>query len=217
MDLYEALYTTRAMRRVHPDPVPEEVVRIMLDAAVRAPTGGNLQAWRFLTVTDPEVKEELGPLYRRAWETLQTSVYAGVRERAEAAGDDQTLRILRSSQWLADHFEEVPLWVLAFDRAEPTGSSIFPAVWSMMLAARGQGVGTALTTILGLFESDAAFEVLGVPADKGWRLAAAVSAGYPKGRWDVARRRPAHRVTYAERWGEQVSWRVDEPLWSAGS
>ena len=139
MDLYEALYTTRAMRRVHPDPVPEEVVRIMLDAAVRAPTGGNLQQWRFLTVTDPEVKRSLGPLYRRAWNTLQTTVYAGVRERAEAAGDDQTLRILRSSQWLADHFEEVPLWILAFDRSDPTGGSIFPAVWSMMLAARARG------------------------------------------------------------------------------
>ncbi len=64
MDVYEALYTTRAMRRVRPDPIPEAVQARILDAAIRAPTGGNAQGWRFLLVDDPEIKGQLGPLYR---------------------------------------------------------------------------------------------------------------------------------------------------------
>ncbi len=85
-----------------------------------------------------------------------------------------------------------------------------------MLAARGQGVGTTLTTILGFFESEAVFELLGVPADKGWTNAAAITCGYPKGVWGVAARKPVDGVTYANRWGEAPDWSVPEPLWSPG-
>ncbi len=214
MDLYEALYTTRAMRRVAPDPVPDQVAAAMLDAAVRAPSGGNSQNWRFLVVRDSRVRQELGPLYRSAWEQLQGTVYAGRRQRAEAAGDEATLAVLRSSQWLADNFEQVPMWVLFFSRNDPTGASIYPAVWNAMLAARGHGVGTCLTTILGVFESAATFEVLGVPTDKGWQLSAAVSCGYPLGRWGVAERAPVEQVAFAERWGESIPFPVAGPLWS---
>ena len=94
MELSEALYTTRAMRRVAPDPVPEEVVAAMMDAAVRAPSGGNSQNWRWMTVTDPETKAALGPLYREAWEELQQTVYAGRKEAAEARGDESALRVM---------------------------------------------------------------------------------------------------------------------------
>ena len=214
MELSEALYTTRAMRRVSPDPVPDDIVAAMMDAAVRAPSGGNSQNWRWMIVTDPETKAALGPLYREAWEELQQTVYAGRKEAAEARGDESALRVMRSSQWLADNFEQVPLWVLAFHRNDPSGASIYPAVWNLMLAARGHGIGTCLTTILGFFRGPQAFEVLGVPHDKGWSMAAAVSAGYPLGRWGVAQRPPAQHVAYAERWGEPVSWSVDAPLWN---
>jgi len=213
MDLYEALYTTRAMRRVKPDPVPQEVVASILDAAVRAPSGGNNQNWRFLVVTDEGTRRRLGPLYRRAWETLQTTVYAGRREAAEAGGDETALRVMRSSEWLAENFEQVPLWLLVFSRNDPTGASIYPAVWNAMLAARGHGVGTCLTTILGIFESAAVFELLEVPSDKGWILNAAVSCGYPRGRWGLAKRRPAHEIGYAERWGGDLGFTIDEPYW----
>ena len=64
VDVYEALYTTRAMRRVRPDPIPMDVQARILDAAVRAPSGGNAQTWRFLLVDDPEVKAQIGPIYR---------------------------------------------------------------------------------------------------------------------------------------------------------
>ncbi len=213
MDLTEALYTTRAMRRVKPDPVPAEAVAAILDAAIRAPSGGNSQNWRFLTVTDEATRSTLGPIYRRAFEKLNETIYQGRREKAEAAGDEATVRVMRSSEWLAQNFEQVPLWIMAFSRNDPTGASIYPAVWSAMLAARGLGLGTCLTTILGIFEQQEVFEVLGVPGDRGWGLKAAVSCGYPTGRWGRAERAPAHLVAYSERWGEGFQPEIPEPLW----
>src|SRR3954453_12573395 len=108
MDLFEALYTTRAMRRVKPDPIPQEIQERILDAAVRAPSGGNTQGWRFLLVDDPSVKGRLGPLYRDALGTLYDGHYKAARERAEADGDERTLSVMRSSMHLADHFEGYP-------------------------------------------------------------------------------------------------------------
>src|SRR5690606_14463314 len=124
MELREALYTTRAMRRVSPDPVPEDAIARLIDAAIRAPSGGNTQIWRFLSVTDADTRAELGGPYLRAWEQLQSTVYAGRQAAAEVAGDAQTLAVMRSSQWLADHAGEVPLWVLAFHRNDASGASI---------------------------------------------------------------------------------------------
>lgn len=213
MELFEALYTTRAMRRVAPDPVPEETVKIMIDAAVRAPSGGNTQNWRFVTVTDEAARAALGPLYRESFNVLQETVYKGNREQAETRGDEGALRVMNSSAWLAENFEKVPLWVFAFHRNDPTGASIYPAVWSLMLAARGQGVGTCLTTILGMFKATETFEVLGVPLDKGWALAAAVSCGYPTGRWGLAQRRAVQDRVYDNQWGDVVSWEMDESHW----
>ncbi len=213
MELNEALYTTRAMRRVKPDPIPEDVVAAMMDAAVRAPSGGNTQNWRWLTVTDRDTMKHLGDLYRAAWDELTATFYAGRLEQAEARGDEQTIRVMKSSQWLADNFDEVPLVVLPFHRNDPTGASIYPAVWSLMLEARGHGVGTTLTTVLGMFQGPALFELLGVPTDKGWSNAAAITCGYPLGRWGVAARAPAHRVVYSERWGTAPDWVIDQPLW----
>lgn len=215
MDLFEALYTTRAMRRVSPDPLPEEVAAAMLDAAVRAPSGGNSQNWRFVVARDAKVREELAPIYRRAWEQLQNTIYQGRWEKAEAAGDEATLRVMRSSRWLAENFAGVPMWLFAYSRNDPTGASIYPAVWSAMLAARAHGVGTCLTTILGTFEAAATSEVLRVPSERGWQLAAAVSCGYPLGRWGVAQRAPVERVAFGDRWGEDLPFEVNGPLWGA--
>ena len=214
MDLTEALYTTRAMRRVTSDPIPDDAVAAMMDAAIRAPSGSNSQNWRWITVADPDTRAALGPLYREAWEELQNTLYEGRREAAEASGDTQTLRVMKSSQWLADNFEQVPLLVFVLHRNDPSGASIYPAVWNLMLAARGLGIGTTLTTILGIFKQAEVFELLGVPADRGWSIAATVTCGYPLGRWGVAARSPAHEVTYAEHWGEPPPWTVDEPLFS---
>lgn len=213
MDVYEALYTTRAMRRVKSDPIPQDIVKSMLDAAIRSPSGGNSQNWKWLTVTDRPTVTELGRLYAEAWAELNATFYKGRRETAEASGDDATLRVLSSAQWLADNFEQIPLVVLAYHRNDPSGASIYPGVWSLMLAARSHGIGTTLTTVLGTFKSREVAELLGVPLDKGWQNAAAVTCGYPLGRWGLAKRAPVHEVVFAERWGAAPEWTVTESLW----
>jgi nitroreductase len=185
----------------------------MLDAAIRAPSGGNSQNWRMLVVRDPDLRGGWRRCTGKPGNSCRTpSTRAGGRG-PRAAGDESALRVMRSSQWLADNFEQVPMWVLFFSRNDPTGASIYPAVWNAMLAARGHGVGTCLTTILGIFRAEPTFELLGVPADKGWQLSAAVSCGYPLGAWDVAKRAPVEQVAYSDRWGEELNFEVDGPLW----
>ncbi len=218
MDIYEALYTTRAMRRVKPDPVPLDVQARILDAAIRAPSGGNTQNWRFLLLDDKETIGRIAPLYQHAIAELWTTVYADRLAAAaadpEAPGSIATVKVQRSAQWLADHYAEVPLFLYAFVQNDPTGGSIFPAVWSAQLAARAEGVGTAITAVLGFWHPDETFEILGVPPGQGWTMACCVSLGYPTGRWGIAARRPVHEVSYRNRWGDPVGFEVDEPLWS---
>ncbi len=216
MDVHEALYTTRAMRRVRPDPVPDEVQDRILDAAIRAPSGGNMQDWRFLVVTDRDTVARLAPLYREAVDILWSTIYADRLAAAEADPDTPASRqlaaIRRSVDWAAANFGTYPLLLFAFDRADTSGGSIFPAVWSAMLAARAEGVGSSLTTILAL-KNDEVLDVLGVPTDRGWRMACCVPMGYPLGRWGIARRRPVHEVTYRDRWGRPYGREIPEPLW----
>lgn len=216
MTVQEALYTTRAMRRVRRDPIPRDVQARILDAAIRAPSGGNQQGWRFLLVDDEAVRRRLAPIYRECLEELFRTIYGPVLARIEASPDEpenrETARVLRSARYMAEHFEDYPLLLFAFSQGDPTGASIFPAVWSAMLAARAEGVGSTLTTVF-LLRLDAVLDVLGVPADSSWRLACCVPMGYPKGRWGVARRRPAHEVAYRNRWEEPLGFEIPTPLW----
>lgn len=214
MDLNEALYTTRAMRRVSNDPIPTDVVRAMMDAAIRSPSGSNSQNWRWITVTDPETIGRLGPLYREAWAELNATIYKGRIDAVMASDDQGAKRVVSSSQWLADNFEQVPLVVLPYHRNDPSGASIYPGIWSMMLSARSHGVGTTLTTVLGWFRHDEVAALLDVPLDKGWTNAAAITCGYPLGRWGLAKRAPAQNVTFSERWGIAPEWEADDPLWN---
>jgi hypothetical protein len=171
----------------------------------------------FLLVDDADVRARLAPLYRASLTDLWGSFYKERIEAAEADPDNpdskQMMSIKRSADWLADHFAEVPLFLFGFAQHDPTGGSIFPAVWSAQLAARGEGVGSALTSVL-LFRNDEVFDILGVPKDDGWVMACCVSFGYPTGRWGVAKRRPAHEVTYRNRWGTAPGFEIPEPLWS---
>ena len=217
MDIYEALYTTRAMRRVSTDPIPVEIQAIILDAAIRAPSGGNQQNWRFLLLDDPEKKAALGPLYRHAIGELWKTVYKSQLDAAAANPADpasvEILKIQRSAQWLGDHFEDVPLYLFPFSQHDPTGGSIYPAVWNAMLAARGQGVGSCLTALLQFFHPAETLEIVGVPTDQGWILSGTVSFGWPTGTWAIAERRPAHEVAYRNTWGADPGFEVDQPLW----
>jgi len=217
MDVYEALYTTRAMRRVKPDPIPEDVQLKIVDAAIRAPSGGNTQGWRFLLVDDPEVKAQIGPIYRRCigqlWETFYKPRLDAAAADPDAEESKEMFKIQRSAQHLADNFEAYPLLLFSFVQYDPTGGSIHPSTWSAMLAARAEGVGSAMTSVL-LFEGDKVLEILGVPKDEGWQMASCVTFGYPTGRWGVAARRPAHEVTFRNRWGAAPGFEIQGPLWS---
>jgi nitroreductase len=216
MDLREALYTTRAMRRVTTEPIPIDVQQRIVDAAIRAPSGGNMQNWRFLLVDDPEVRGKIAPLYRGALTELWNGFY---KPRFDAAAEDpdsedskQLFRIKKSADHLADHFADVPLLMFAFAQHDPSGGSIFPAVWSAMLAARGEGIGSSLTSVL-VFRTAETFEALGVPQDEGWNMACCVTFGYPTGKWGVAARTPVHEVAHRNQWGNPLGFEVPQPLW----
>ena len=219
MDVFEALYTTRAMRRVSEDPIPEDVLKQMVDAGIRAPSGSNRQGWKFILVTDHEIRSQLGDLYRAAWDFYVKEFYGGTSDlRASNVIDnekaEQVVRITKSATWLSENFHKVPAMFVVLSRNDPTGSSIFPAIWSLMLAGRAHGIGTCLTTVLGMFKPEKAFEILNIPSDKGWKIDAVVTAGYPLGKWGVAKRTPVDEVTYLNTWGNKTNWNIEEPLWN---
>ena len=219
MDVFEALYTTRAMRRVSEDPIPDDILKQMVDAGIRAPSGSNRQGWKFIVVTDSEIRNELGNLYREAWDFYVKEFYGGTSDLgASSVNDDekaeQVVRITKSATWLSENFHKVPAMFVVLSRNDPTGSSIFPAIWSLMLAGRAHGIGSCLTTVLGMFKPQKAFEILNIPSDKGWKIDAVVTAGYPLGKWGVAKRTPVDEVTYLNTWGNETNWNLEEPLWN---
>ena len=218
MDVFEALYTTRAMRRVKEDPIPNEIIKSMIDSAIRAPSGSNRQDWRFLAVTDQKVRNQLANIYRETWDYYVKSFYnsssdLGASNLKDKEQIESVRRISNSASWLAENYDKVPLLVLAFSRNDPTGSSIYPAIWSLMLAARSHGIGTCLTTVMS-FKTEEVYEVLDIPADKGWALNATITAGYPLGKWGVAERKPVEEVTFLNKWGQSPDWNLTEPLWN---
>jgi nitroreductase len=208
MELHEALYTTRAMRRLKPDPVPLDVQARILDAAIRAPNIG--QEWRFILIDDRELLARLAPVYERAWARMFDAF--GVKLADLLPMEGPMGQIARSGDHLARHFADVPLLLVAFGK-DREGSGVYPAVWSAMLAARAEGVGSTLTGVLGTFASDEVFEILGVPRDEGWILHGAVPMGYPLGRWGVAPRRPVDEVAGRNGWTGALGFTVPEPLW----
>lgn len=209
MDIYEALYTTRAMRRLKPDPIPYHVQARILDAAIRAP---NIeQGWRFLLVDDPEIKSRLARLYRQAFERMVGGRLDEVLGDLLKA-DTPMGRTARSGVHLARHFGQVPLLLIGFGRTRE-GSGIYPAMWSAMLAARAEGIGSTLTGMLQTFFADEVFDILGVPKDAGWYLHGVITMGYPTGRWGVGARKPVHEVAARNSWQGDLGFAVPEPLW----
>jgi len=206
------------MRRVKEDPIPDEIIKSMIDSAIRAPSGSNRQDWRFLAVTDQKVRNQLANIYRETWDYYVKSFYnsssdLGASNLKDKEQIESVRRISNSASWLAENYDKVPLLVLAFSRNDPTGSSIYPAIWSLMLAARSHGIGTCLTTVMS-FKTEEVYEVLDIPADKGWTLNATITAGYPLGKWGVAERKPVEEVTFLNRWGQSPDWNLTEPLWN---
>jgi nitroreductase len=220
MEIHEALYTTRMMRRLRPDPIPLETQARMIDAAVRAPNGGNTQRWHFVTVDDPVLIREFAHLFREARDLEYAKFESGSGPMATpapgsniAAHADTMRRMKGSGDYLADHFEEIPLLIFVFAIDDLGGANIYPAIWSLLLAARAEGVGGVMTMVLRNFE-DRVNQLLGVPAGEGWKMSAMLAMGYPRGKWGVAaNRRPVHEVSSRNRWDAPFGLEVPEPLW----
>jgi nitroreductase len=201
-DLFEIIRTTRSMRRLKPDPMPNELVRKILEAGVCAPSGGNMQRWRFLVIRDFKVKETVGALYKRAWDEQVGPRYRS-SEPAPGMSRNQFLRLLDAAEYLAAHIHEAPVWIVpCLEGATPTrtsGSSIYPAVQNMLLAARALGLGATLTTLYLQFEKEAE-SALGLPPNV--HSYALLPIGYPMGRFGCVRRIPLADVVYEDQWGQ---------------
>jgi nitroreductase len=201
-DLFETIRTTRSMRRLKPDPVPNELIRKIIEAAVCAPSGGNMQRWRFLVIRDPKVKEAVGAYYKRAWDEQVAPRYRS-GEPAPGTSRERFDRMLAAAEHLANHIHEAPVWIVpCLEGGTPTrtsGSSIYPAVQNMLLAARALGLGATLTTLYLQFEKEAE-AALGLPPDV--HSYALLPIGYPLGRFGPVRRVPLSDVVFGDQWGQ---------------
>ena len=203
-DLFDIVGTTRAMRRLKPDPVPDELIRKILQAGVCAANGANTQRWRFLVVKDPAIKRKVQAYYKRAFDEV-----VGPRYQSSAPPPGVTreryARQHAAVEYLTDHFHEAPVWIVACideGTATPTrwsGASIYPAVQNMLLAARALGLGATLTTRHLLYEKESE-AALGLPP--GVHSYAILPIGYPMGRFGPVGRGPLGEVVYEDRWGQ---------------
>jgi nitroreductase len=113
---------------------------------------------------------------------------------------------------MAQHFAEAPLLLVGFGRSRD-GGGIYPALWSAMLAARAEGIGSTLTGMLQSYFADEVFDILGVPKDAGWYHHGAVPMGYPTGKWGVGARKPVDEVAARNSWQGALGFTVPAPLW----
>jgi nitroreductase len=206
------LTTTRSVRKRLDltRPVEAEVIEECLDLALQAPTGGNSQGWHFLVVTDPDKKAQVGELYKQSF-----YIYARSREEQAASRGssaeykEQMGRVAKSALYLANHMHEVPVMIIPcimgrVEKLEPMAQaglygSILPAAWSLMLALRSRGLGSAWTTLHLRYEEQVA-EILGIP--KHVTQAALLPVAYYTGDdFQRAKRAPVHEVTSWESWG----------------
>ena len=194
MDVFEAMRTTRAMRRLDPErPVSREDIWTIVEMASKAATGGNSQPVRWIVVEDAEKRRRLGEIYRACW----AQVGALYRQRTPAE-DTQTNRILTSADHLGEHMGDAPVIIIPASKGGDP-ASVYPGVQNLFLAARALGLGTTLTTVHQLQEDDVR-AVLDIPDDvKTWAM---IPVGHPTGRWGEPARRPVEEITYWDGWRE---------------
>ncbi len=193
MELSEAIRTTRAMRRLDPErPVSDEDIWTILDAASRAPSGGNRQIARWLVVRDAKRRADIGRIYGECWKSIRQGY-------ADQQGDEGPSPILASADHLAAHMGEAPAILIPCSLGGDP-ASIYPGCQNLFLAAREIGLGTALTTVHRLKEAEVK-AVLDIPDDvQTWAM---IPVGHPLGRWGEAKRRPVEETTYWDSYGER--------------
>ena len=203
-DVFDILGTTRSMRRLKSDPVPDELIARILQAGACAANGGNTQKWRFLVVKDPAIKKAVQAWYKKAFDEVVGPRYA---TSAPPPGVDAARYARQHSavEYLTDHFHEAPVWVVAcIDESGTTptrwsGASIYPAVQNMLLAARALGLGSTLTTRHLRHEKEAE-AALGLP--DGVHSYAILPIGYPMGNFGPVGRGKLADFVYQDRWGQ---------------
>mgnify|MGYP001822015149 FL=1 len=191
MELYDAMSTLRAVRRLRPDPIPEETLNRVFTAATWAPSGGNQQGWRIVAVSDATSRTALQELYRPLWDNYVLQA----EQRLQGMPTDvieKTRKALAAGTYLSQHLHEVPVIAVfcfnpeymsvtdaGLDRPSVVGGgSVYPAVQNLLLACRNEGLGCVLTTLLCL-EETAVKELLDIPAN--WHTCAHIPIGYPVG------------------------------------
>ncbi|HET8628588.1 MAG TPA: nitroreductase family protein [Thermomicrobiales bacterium] len=205
MPLGEAIYTQRSVRRLRPDPIPLADIRAIVEAASKAPSGGNAQPARYLVLTDPDVIRPFGALYREAWWAKRRDEGRPWTRREEIPAEE---RVARSAALLADEMAAAPCIVLALTEGRGQASSVLPGVQNLMLAARALGIGSVPTTLHPQV-MDRVYALLGIPATAEFHLC--IPLGYPRGRFGPTRRRPTAETTYLNRWGAPVPWAGEPP------
>lgn len=203
-----AMRTQRAVRRLHLDPVAMEVLLPLLELSLKAPTSSNTQDWSYVVVSDPAQKARLARLYRQLFRRFDPIV-----ERM-ARGDEQELRNMRPGQWQAEHFHELPVFVIPCYRRNlkhhPVGwpqisvasfyGSVFPAVQNLLLLCRAAGLGASIQT-LPLWNVRAARRILGLPRDVN--PVCIIPIGWAKGRYGPTTRRPIGEVVHVDHYGHR--------------
>jgi nitroreductase len=216
LTLFEAIYTSRSLRRFKPDPVPEDVVFQLIDAAIRAPTGHNSQDWRFIVVTDPAAKARMQEWSERAW-TIAFRQYADpATGQAVLDALPRTQRLsIQSVKDLAHSLAQVPLIVVVCGlkgKHSSPGGSHFPAIQNILLAARALGLGGSifnLPMVGGDGDGQTLHELLAVPDSN--EIYACVPIGYPTDKPGPLARKPVKKVAYLERFGEQWPFAAEQP------
>jgi len=195
MSLGEAIFTQRAIRRFRPDPIPLDDLRLLIEAAVRAPNGGNQQIARFLVVTDRDVIHQFGPLYREAW-------WAKRHDEGFGEYSDLPSRFHPAAR-LADQMGDVPCIVFALALNDGPADSVIPAVQNMMLAARAVGIGSVPTTLHPTV-MDRFRAMFAIPDTVGFHFC--VPLGHPQGHFGPNRRRVTSETTFLDRWDRPAPW-----------
>jgi RNA polymerase sigma factor (sigma-70 family) len=198
----EALHSTPARRYLSSEPISDDILRALLDAAIRGPNGGNTQRWAWIVLRDPAVKAQIAAFYREGWESSYGKHRDAILSGPDTPGGFSKANF-RAGDHLAAHLEQAPVWIFpvllgAAKSANPRlGSSIYGAVQQLMLAARAYGIGSTLTTLHSGHEAETR-ELLGLPDDA--LTMALIPLGYPsKGRWAQPKRRPLDEVVFFDK------------------
>jgi nitroreductase len=200
MPLGEAIFTQRSIRRFKPDPIPAGDLRLILEAAVRAPNGGNRQVGRFLAVTDRAKIRDFGKLYREAWWAKRFDEH-GWTKPEDIPADNKSYR---SAAGLAEAMSDAPCVVFAMAEENGPANSVIPAAQNLMLAARALGIGSVPTTlhpkVMDRFRA-----MFDIPRDVAFHFC--IPLGYPQGSFGANVRRPISETCFLDRWGVAGSWR----------